>query len=93
MRVLVDEQLDGMVPLLRSKGFDCISVKKEHPGLEDEKLVAMAQQNNWVFITEDVGAAEIARFHGANLIQIDMVLKAKGVEAELREIQTKGLVN
>jgi uncharacterized protein with PIN domain len=70
MRVLVDEQLDGMVPILRSDGFDVVSFKKEYPSWEDERLVAVAKGKDWVFVTEDVGVAELARFHGVALIQM-----------------------
>ena len=90
MRVLVDEQLEGMVPLLRSAGFDIISVKDKYPGEADEKLVLTAQKEGWVFVTEDTRAADAARFHEVELIQIDLVLKAKAVEHALREFEKKG---
>jgi uncharacterized protein with PIN domain len=70
MRVLVDEQLEGMVPLLRSAGFDIISVKDKYPGEVDEKLVLTAKKEDLVFVTEDTRAADAARFHGVELIQI-----------------------
>ncbi|MCX6653699.1 MAG: DUF5615 family PIN-like protein [Candidatus Bathyarchaeota archaeon] len=85
MRVLVDEHLNGMELLLRSAGLDCISVKKDYQEMDDEKLVAKAKQNNLVFVTEDVDAAEIARFYQAALIQ--MVLKAKAVVSEINKLE------
>ena len=62
MRVLVDEQLEGMVPMLRSTGFDIISVKEEYPGEADDKLVLTAKKAGWIFVTEDTRAADVARF-------------------------------
>jgi uncharacterized protein with PIN domain len=38
MKVLVDEQFEGMVILLRSAGFDVIYVKDKYPGEADDKL-------------------------------------------------------
>lgn len=89
MRMLVDEQLEGMVPMLRSAKCDVVSVKEDYQGAEDDKLVLMAKENNWVFVTEDVRAAEIARFQGIKLIQIDIVLKAKAVLGEVREMEKR----
>jgi uncharacterized protein with PIN domain len=86
MRMLVDEQLEGIVPMLRVAGCDVVSVKDEYPGEKDEKLVMMAKEHGWVFVTEDVRAAEIARFLSAKLIQIDLVLKAKAVLGEAKEM-------
>jgi uncharacterized protein with PIN domain len=63
MRVLVDEQLEGMVILLRSAGFEIVSVKDTYPGEADEKLVLIAQKEGLVFVTEDTRAADVARFH------------------------------
>jgi uncharacterized protein with PIN domain len=91
MRVLVDEQLEGMVPMLRSAGFDIISVKEEYPGEADDKLVLTVKRKGWVFVTEDTRAADVTRFHGVELIQIDLVLKAKAIENALREYEKKGL--
>ena len=91
MRVLVDEQLEGMVLILRSAGFDVISVKEEYPGEADDKLVLTAKKEGWVFVTEDTRAADVAKFHGVDLIQIDLVLKTKAVESALREFEKKGL--
>ena len=90
MKILVDEQLDGMVVLLRSAGFDIISVKERYPGEADDKLVLIAKKEGLVFVTEDTRAADVARFHNVELIQIDLVLKAKAVEQALRELEKKG---
>ena len=90
MKVLVDEQLEGMVILLRSAGFDVISVKEKYPSEADDKLALMAKKEGLVFVTEDTRAADVARFHNVELVQIDLVLKAKAVVQALREMEKKG---
>jgi len=86
MEVLVDEQLEGMVPLLRSAGYTVISVKRDYPGEEDEKLVLIAKEKGYVFVTEDIRAADAAKFHDVKYIQIDLALKTKAVKNELDKI-------
>ena len=87
MKVLVDEQLAGMVPLLRSSGYEVISVKQQYPGFEDEKLVLIAKENGYVFVTEDSRAADAANYHEVPLVRIDLAFKAKSVHIELAKMK------
>ena len=72
--------------MLRSAGYTVISVKGNYPGEEDEKLVLIAKEKGYVFVTEDVRAADAAKFHDIKYIQIDLTLKAKAVKNELDKI-------
>jgi uncharacterized protein with PIN domain len=84
MKIFLDEQLTGLAPLLRFADYDVVTVIdegfKEH---KDEDLVNHAKTKDYIFVTEDEGAARMANEKGVKCIFLDTVLKAKAVKREL----------
>jgi predicted PilT family ATPase len=55
---------------------------KEH---KDEELVNHAKAKDYIFVTEDEGAAKLANEKGVKCIFLDTVLKARAVKWELEK--------
>jgi len=89
IRVMVDEQLEGMVPTLREAGYDVVSVKEKYPGKSDWDIALIAKNEDLVFVTEDTRAAGDAMVNGVQVIQIDFSLKTKAVLSALKEMESK----
>ena len=84
MKIFLDEQLTGLAQLLRFADYEVVTVVdegfKEH---KDEDLVNHAKTKNYIFVTEDEGAARLAKERGVKCIFLDVVLKARAVKWEL----------
>lgn len=84
MKIFLDEQLTGLAQLLRFADYDVVTVVdegfKEH---KDEDLINHAKVNDYIFVTEDDGAARLAKERGVKCIFLDTVMKAKAVKLEL----------
>ena len=94
MKIFLDEQLNGLDPLLRMYDYEVVTVidegLKEH---NDEQLVDRALAKNYIFVTEDEGAMKIAKEKGAKYIFLDTVMKAKAVRQELETRYARELHN
>lgn len=85
MKLLLDHQLAGMAYLLRNLGRDVITASDiDMEKSIDDELIEYAQKNNCVFVTENNDAANLAKLRGIDYVHLDIVLKAKAVDLELK---------
>lgn len=64
MRFLADECCDfEIVRALRVAGYEVISVQESHKGMDDNSLIAMACQEDQIFLTEDKDFGELVFAH------------------------------
>jgi len=85
MKLLLDHQIAGMAYLLRNLGRDVITASDlDMEKSIDDELIEYAQKNNCVFVTENNDAANLAKLRGIDYIHLDIVLKAKAVDLELK---------
>lgn len=60
MTILADEGVDKpIVDLLRSSGFDVHYILETHPGSEDEAVLAIANEEGRVLLTQDKDFGEL----------------------------------
>lgn len=54
LKILADEDVDyRIVTALKNRGFDVISVLREHQGISDEAVIDLAKRFNTILLTED----------------------------------------
>ncbi len=53
LKILVDENWDGLDEKLKQHGYDAYSVKKLFPGKSDHGVLKYAEKNKMVLITQD----------------------------------------
>jgi predicted nuclease of predicted toxin-antitoxin system len=54
LKILADEDVDfRIVTALKDKGFDVISVLREHHGISDDAVIDLAKCFNAILLTED----------------------------------------
>ena len=81
----MDHQLAGMAYLLRNLGRNVITASDINMEKSiDDELIEYVQKNNCVFVTENNDAANLAKLRGIDYIHLDIVLKAKAVDLELK---------
>ena len=69
--ILADEGLNGnLVRTLRADGYGVIWVKELNAGMADKDIIALAQQNNQIVITEDKDFGEWVFAHRLNGLTI-----------------------
>ena len=75
LKILVDENLDGMDEKLREKGFDTYSVRKlqiEGKKLgSDYSIINYARENNMIIITKDTEFRKASEENNFPLILLD----------------------
>jgi len=75
LRILVDENDDGLAKWLREKGYEVESVLelKEKDGRmgNDYNVIKHAQENGMVVITHDTGVIAACRDNGVNCVAVD----------------------
>jgi predicted nuclease of predicted toxin-antitoxin system len=60
MRLLVDEGVDKpIVDLLRTTGFDVHYILETHRGIEDEKVLQIANEEDRILLTQDKDFGEM----------------------------------
>jgi predicted nuclease of predicted toxin-antitoxin system len=65
MRLLLDENMPGtVVAELRNRGHDVLSVKESMRGMEDPDILAQAQAESRVVVTQDKDFGELAFWIG-----------------------------
>lgn len=65
MRLLADENFPGpAVDALRDRGHDLVWARTEMPGSTDESLLAFAQRENRIVLTQDKDFGELAFHYG-----------------------------
>lgn len=83
MRILADENVEGeIVARLRSEGHDVAYVPESAAGIRDDELLARANAENRVLLTEDKDFGDLAFFYGSRTLGIVLVRAHRaGVEA------------
>ncbi|MEO6638906.1 MAG: DUF5615 family PIN-like protein, partial [Ginsengibacter sp.] len=60
MNLLADEGVDKpIVDLLRNSGFDVVYILETNPGVDDEFILAMANDDNRILLTQDKDFGEL----------------------------------
>lgn len=60
MRFLADENTDArIIKALRAEGHDVASVAEDEPGIPDDKVLAWANRERRILITEDLDFGEL----------------------------------
>ncbi|MDQ3589137.1 MAG: DUF5615 family PIN-like protein [Actinomycetota bacterium] len=86
MRILADESVEGeVVARLRSEGHDVAYVPGTSAGIRDDEVLARANVEDRVLLTEDKDFGDLAFFYGSRSLGI-VLLRAHGagVEAKAR---------
>ena len=67
--ILADENVHtGIISLLRTNGYLVISVQEEASSIKDEKVIEIAQANDYILLTEDKDFGEwVFAHHVENL--------------------------
>ncbi len=60
MTLLADESVDfGIIKSLRLKGIDVVSILEDYSGIKDTEVLKIAQDNQYLLITEDKDFGEL----------------------------------
>ena len=60
MLLVADESVDfGIIRVLREKKFNVISISENYPGIKDLHVLAIANENHCLLITEDKDFGEL----------------------------------
>lgn len=75
MKILVDENLDGMDEHLKEQGYDALSVRKLNMAGEklgsDFSIIQYAQKNNLIIVTKDKEFRKASEENNFPLILLD----------------------
>lgn len=84
MRILADESVEGeIVVYLRSEGHDVAYVPEISAGIRDDEVLARANAEDRVLLTEDKDFGDLAFFYGNRSSGI-VLLRAHGVGADAK---------
>ena len=84
MRILADESVEGeVVARLRSEGHDVAYVPETFAGIRDDEVLARANAENRVLLTEDKDFGELVFFYGNRTLGI-VLLRAHGAGVEAK---------
>ena len=87
--ILLDEQLTGLAPFLRSLGWEVETVNEIGlHGAVDEKILEYVIDNKRILVTEDTQLAQLADFHGQKHVWVNSSKIAKLVDQELKKISS-----
>ena len=91
LRILVDEDSDGMTGWLRDKGYEVESVRelKETDELmgHDYNVIKRAHENGMVLITHDVKVISACRANGIKCVAMDEEGVRKHVLEEIEKLE------
>ena len=91
LRILVDEDSDGMTGWLRDKGYDVESVrelKKEDELMgHDYNVIKRAQEKGMVLITRDAAVISACRANGIKCVAVDEEAVRKHVLDEIGKLK------
>ena len=85
MKLLLDQNLNGMKMFLESFEYEVETASdKKMSQVKDYVLVKEALNNEFIFITQNNDAADLARMHKTPLVHINMAFPAQAVHNELQ---------
>lgn len=84
MKILADESLEGeIIARLRAEGHDVAYVPEASAGIRDDEVLARANAESRVLLTEDKDFGDLAFFYGNRSLGIVLVrAHGAGVEAK-----------
>jgi len=86
MKILIDNQLNGMDRFLRIQGYEVTTAYElGYTEKTDEEVIKHAKEHNMILITEDNKAADLAELYNVAVIHLNMKMKSKAVTEELKE--------
>lgn len=86
MKILLDNQLNGMDRYLRIQDYDVVTAYElGFTEKTDEEVIKHAKKHNMILVTEDNKAANLAETLDVRVIHLDMKMKAKAVAEELKK--------
>jgi predicted nuclease of predicted toxin-antitoxin system len=84
LRILADESVEGeIVAYLRAEGHDVAYVPETSAGIHDDEVLAMANAQDRVLLTEDKDFGDLAFFYGDRSSGI-VLLRAHGVGTDAK---------
>ena len=88
MKILLDNQLNGMDRLLRIQGYDVTTAYElGYTQKTDEEVIKYAKEHDMILVTEDNKAADLAEILGVPIIHLSIKMKSKAVENELKKLE------
>ncbi|MHA1972892.1 MAG: DUF5615 family PIN-like protein [Candidatus Hodarchaeales archaeon] len=86
MRILLDNQLNGMKRYLSVKGFDVTTAfELGYSEKTDEDVIQYAKDHDMILVTEDNTAADLADVMDVDCVHLSMNMKSRIVTAELKK--------
>ncbi len=84
MRILADESVEGeIVARLRSEGHDVAYVPETSAGIRDDEVLARANAEGRILLTEDKDFCDLAFYYGSRSSGI-VLLRAHGADVEAK---------
>jgi predicted nuclease of predicted toxin-antitoxin system len=84
LRILADESVEGeVVACLRSQGHDVAYIPEASAGIRDDEVIARANAEGRVLLTEDKDFGDLAFFYGNRSSGI-VLLRAHGADVEAK---------
>lgn len=84
MRFLADESCDfAVVEALRNAGYDVTAIAEINPGVEDEAVLASAQSESRVLLTEDKDFGLLAYARGREIAGVVLIRYPSGARSSL----------
>jgi predicted nuclease of predicted toxin-antitoxin system len=89
MKILLDNQLNGMDRFLKIQGYDVVTAYDlGFTQKTDEEVIKYAKEHNMILVTEDNKAADLAKIIDIHIIHLDMKMKSKAVEEALKKLNS-----
>ena len=91
MDLLADESVDfGLVCKLRENGFVVLSVMEDFPGISDKEVLQIANEKQYLLVTEDKDFGELAYrlkldHHGIFLIRLSNIPRTDRIQFAYNE--------
>jgi predicted nuclease of predicted toxin-antitoxin system len=74
LRFLADESCDfAVVRVLRTEGFDVVSVAEASAGADDERVMAMALREHRILLTEDKDFGQLVFAAGSKSLGVGLI--------------------
>jgi predicted nuclease of predicted toxin-antitoxin system len=63
--IIIDENVENYwIKLLSDKGFEILSISKDHPQITDRKVIEVAREKGGILLTEDKDFGQLVFAHG-----------------------------
>lgn len=90
MKIFLDEQVTGLSDFMISLGWDVRTIHTENlRSAKDITVVKHAKENDYVFITQDEKASQLAELHKVPCVHVSLAKIAEITHQELLELQNE----